>query len=40
MALVDDWEVRLDQSRTAATRLLDALVAELTNTQNRSRGPL
>lgn len=30
MALVNELEARLDQSRTTATRLLDALVAELT----------
>ena len=40
MALVDKWEACLEQSRTTATRLLDALVAELTNAQNPSLDPL
>ncbi|MFZ9937302.1 MAG: restriction endonuclease subunit S [Luteolibacter sp.] len=31
MALVDEWEARLTVTRTTATHLLDALVAELTS---------
>lgn len=33
MALVDEWEAGLEQTRATATRLLEALVAELTNEQ-------
>lgn len=32
MVLVDEWEARLTATRTTATQLLDALVAELTST--------
>jgi len=34
MALVDEWEARLTATRTTATHLLDALVAELTSSAN------